>query len=126
MLRSEPPDYLTNIQEPIRELPPNYLISYFFYGTLTNSATLQRILDLHGEPKLRKADIIGYALAKWGDYPALIDGQQGQVVSGSVYVVQSEKTQKLVDYETKAYMVADCWFFFRDAGGSAEEIPGKT
>lgn len=87
MLQSAPPDYLTNIQEPIRELPPRYPMSYFFYGTLTNPATLQRILDLHDEPKLRKADIIGYALAKWCDYPALIDGQQDQVVSGSVYAV---------------------------------------
>ncbi|OJJ46434.1 hypothetical protein ASPZODRAFT_66068, partial [Penicilliopsis zonata CBS 506.65] len=50
---------------------------YFFYGTLTSPATLQHILDLPTEPTLRKGKVIGYALAKWGDYPALIDGTPG-------------------------------------------------
>jgi gamma-glutamylcyclotransferase (GGCT)/AIG2-like uncharacterized protein YtfP len=56
-------------------------VYYFFYETLSIAANLKRIIDLQ-EPRLRKEKIIGYALAKWGDYPALINGKPGQEVSG--------------------------------------------
>jgi hypothetical protein len=62
-------------------LPPDYPVYYFFYETLSIAANLKRIIDLQ-EPRLRKEKIIGYALAKWGDYPALINGKPGQEVSG--------------------------------------------
>ncbi|OJJ86505.1 gamma-glutamylcyclotransferase family protein [Aspergillus glaucus CBS 516.65] len=83
----------------IHDLPPEYPVYYFFYGTL------KRNLDLpeEEEPKLRPAKVIGYALAKWGDYPALIDGEQGQVVSGSAWLVKDEEqARKLAYYETGA------------------------
>lgn len=110
MLRSAPPDYLTNLEGATRELPPEYPVYYFFYGTLTAAANLKRIMDLQEEPRLRKAQLIGYALSKGGDYPALIDGTQGQLVSGYAYLVKcEEEAQKLAHYETNAYRVAACW-----------------
>ncbi|KAH8434846.1 gamma-glutamylcyclotransferase family protein [Aspergillus melleus] len=115
MLSSAPPDYLTNIEEDSRELPPEYPVYYFFYGTLTTPSTLQRIIDSPDEPELRKSELVGYALAKWGDYPALIDGEQGQVVSGSAYLVKSQdEADKLAYYETNAYRVAYCYIDFTD------------
>lgn len=128
MLASAPSDYLTNLEGASYELPPKYPVYYFFYGTLRAPATLKRILDLpeEEEPELRPAQIIGYALGKWGDYPALVDGEQGQVVSGSAYVVQSEEqAQKLAHYETKAYKVFPCQIRFTDDKSPAEES-GKT
>lgn len=125
MLESAPPDYLTNLEGAIRDLPPEFPVYYFFYGTLTNSQNLKRLLDLKEEPQLRKAQIVGYALAKWGDYPALIDGEQGQIVSGYAYLVCSEEeAQKLAYYETTAYTVAPLRITFTD-GGDPAMISGK-
>ncbi|KAJ5951022.1 uncharacterized protein N7479_009435 [Penicillium vulpinum] len=120
------PDYLTNIKGDLCELPPEYPVYYFFYGTLTAPATLQRIIDLSEEPKMRKAKLIGYALAKWGDYPALIDGKSEQEISGYAYIVQTgEEAQKLACYETNAYKEAHCLIYFVDSE-KPTEIPGKT
>ncbi|KAJ5611751.1 hypothetical protein N7528_008856 [Penicillium herquei] len=126
MLRSAPADYLTNIQEEQYVPPPKYPVYYFFYGTLTAPETLKRILDLSDELKMRKAKSIGYALAKWGDYPALIDGESGQEVPGYAYIVKSEEeAEKLAYYETNAYEEADCLIFFDDEEEPVE-ISGKT
>lgn len=128
MLESAPSDYLTNLEGATHELPPEYPVYYFFYGTLRAPATLKRILDLpeEEEPELRPAQIIGYALGKWGDYPALVDGEQGQVVSGSAYLVQSEEqAQKLAYYETRAYKVFPCRILFMDDKSPAA-ASGKT
>ena len=127
MLESAPSDYLTNLEGAAHELPPEYPVYYFFYGTLRAPATLKRILDLpEEEPELRPAQIIGYALGKWGDYPALVDGEQGQVVSGSAYLVQSEEqAQKLAYYETRAYKVFPCRILFIDDKSPAA-ASGKT
>lgn len=126
MLRSAPPDYLTDVEGDTCELPPEYPVYYFFYGTLTAPATLKRIIDLPEEPKMRKAKLVGYALGKWGDYPALIDGEPGQEVSGYAYIVQSEEeAQKLSYYETNAYEEAHCLIYFVDEEEPAQ-APGKT
>lgn len=90
---------------------------------------LKWILDLpeEEEPELRPAQIIGYTLGKWGDYPALVDGEQRQVVSGSSYIVQSEdQAQKLAHYETKAYKVIPCRIRFTGDDKSPAEVSGKT
>ena len=126
MLESAPSDHLTNLEGPTQELPPEYPVAYFFYGTLKSPETLKRILDLHEEPKLLEAQIIGYELGKWGDYPALIDGQPGQVVPGYAYIVGSEAdAQKLAYYETNAYKVAPCRIFIVD-NDEPTEVSGKT
>ena len=129
MLASAPSDYLTNLEGASYELPPKYPVYYFFYGTLKDPAMLKWILDLpeEEEPELRPAQIIGYALGKWGDYPALVDSEQEQVVSGSSYIVQSEdQAQKLAHYETKAYKVIPCRIRFTDDDKSPAEVSGKT
>ncbi|KAE8314589.1 hypothetical protein BDV41DRAFT_533295 [Aspergillus transmontanensis] len=125
MLQSVPPDYL--LQRPQAHDPPrSYPVYYFFYGTLTKPTQLQRIIDLTEEPKLRRAKVIGYNIAKWGDYPALINGEQGQVASGYAYLVRSEEEAgKLAEYETRAYKVAPCRIFFRD-GEEPKEVGGKV
>jgi gamma-glutamylcyclotransferase (GGCT)/AIG2-like uncharacterized protein YtfP len=118
------PDSLTNAQDDHGEIHPEYPVYYFFYGTLTAPATLQRIIDLPEEPVMRKAKLIGYALAKWGDYPALIDGESGQEVHGYAYLVQTkEEAQKLAYYETNAYTEAHCLIYFDE---EPIEVSGKT
>ncbi|EYE94469.1 uncharacterized protein EURHEDRAFT_539063, partial [Aspergillus ruber CBS 135680] len=55
-------------------------------------------------PKLRPANIIGYTLAKWGDYPALIDSEQKQVDSGCAWLVKDEEqAQNFACSETRVY-----------------------
>ncbi|KAJ5382866.1 hypothetical protein N7517_000777 [Penicillium concentricum] len=115
------PDYLTNIKRDLNEFTPKYPVYYFFYGTLTAPVTLQRIIDLPEEPKMRKAKLIGYALAKWGDYPMLINREPGQEVPGYAYIVQNEEeAQKLAYYETNAYKEAHCLIYFVDNEEPAE------
>lgn len=130
MLASAPPDYLSNLEgaQRIEDLPPKYPKYFFFYGTLKDPATLKRILDLSEEPKLRPAKVIGYSVAKWGDYPALINGAQGEVVHGCACLVQSqEQVEKLAYYETKAYKQMPCWVRFTDNDDEASvKIPGYT
>ena len=70
-LRSAPLDYLTSIPNTQYQAPVYQAVYYFFYGTLTQPETLKRILDLKEEPVLRKAQIVGYSLANWGDYLTL-------------------------------------------------------
>jgi hypothetical protein len=73
-LRSAPLDYLTNIPKAQYQAPVYQPLYYFLYGTLTQPETPKRILDLKEEPVLRKAQIVGYSLANWGDYLTLLDG----------------------------------------------------
>ncbi|KAI9933318.1 hypothetical protein ASPWEDRAFT_30162 [Aspergillus wentii DTO 134E9] len=127
-MSSTPPNHPRNILQQ----PPGYPQYYFFYGTLTTPQTLQRILDHTEEPTLRKAQITGFTVAKWGDYPTLINREQNdeqeqeQVISGYAYLVQSdEEAQKLASYETKAYMVTSCWICFVD-GEEPGEVRGRT
>lgn len=115
-------------QEPAKApaSPSDYPVYYFFYGTLTAPSTLKWIPDLPKEPVFCKAQITGYALGKWGDYFALIEGEQDQVVSGYAYQVQSEAhAQKLAYYETSTYKVHDCQIRFTD-DNQLSELDGKT
>ena len=128
MLKSAPADSLTNHEDTSLNPPPTFPVYYFFYGTLTDPQQLKWILDLPLEEELHlwKSQVVGYATAKWGDYPALINGESGQVVSGYSYLVQSEEqVQKLAYYETKAYESRECWIFFMDDEAPGE-VEGKT
>ncbi|KAJ5547398.1 hypothetical protein N7494_004983 [Penicillium frequentans] len=72
------------------------------------------VIDPLDKPKMRKAKVIGYELAKWGDYPTL-DGESGQEIPGYAYIVQSEEeAQKLAYYVTNAYKAASCLIYFVD------------
>jgi hypothetical protein len=105
-------------------------VYFFFYGTLTKPKMLQDVLGLAAEPVLRDAKTYGFALAHWGQYKALIDGEPGATVTGRAYMVQSaEEEHKLAHYETTAYKVAPCSMYFTDGPGGEEDgepTLGKT
>lgn len=99
---------------------------YFFYGTLTKPEILKHILDLQEEPFLRSAKVIGYKLASWGQYKALIDGEPGEEVFGVAYKVETiEHQHKLARYETNAYKLHACQIIFTD-GMTPTELSGNT
>ncbi|KAJ8131970.1 hypothetical protein O1611_g1650 [Lasiodiplodia mahajangana] len=99
---------------------------YFFYGTLTKPEILKHILDLHEEPLMRPAKIIGYALSSWGQYRALIDGEPEEEVSGFAYEVQTTEHEfKLARYETNAYKLHSCRIRFTD-DKEPGELSGNT
>ncbi len=108
-LASAPPDYLLRIPNiPHKTLPykPSY---YFFYGTLSDPNKLKEILKLPELPELRNAQLVGYSLAWWGQYRALVDGPPGNIVTGSVFLVPSKEDEdRLAYYETDAYEVKPC------------------
>jgi hypothetical protein len=125
-LQSAPKDYLSTIPKIQYQAPVYEPVYYFFYGTLTQPETLKRILDLEEEPVLRRAQIVGYSLAKWGDYLTLLDGPPGNVVSGHAYMVRSSDDEwKLAYYETLAYKPASCRITFT---GDAQPalVSGRT
>ena len=61
----------------------------FCFGSLTKPDILRHILDLEEEPQFRPAKIVGYELASWGQYPALVDNIDGAEVIGYAYLVQT-------------------------------------
>ncbi|KAI9776760.1 MAG: hypothetical protein M1839_009404 [Geoglossum umbratile] len=126
-MQSAPEDCLSTtpkIQHQSLVYEPVY---YFFYGTLTQPETLKRILDLKEEPLLRRAQIVGYSLAKWGDYPTLLDGPPDNVVSGHAYMVQSSDDEwKLAYYETLAYKPAPCLIAFTGSDAWPAQVLGRT
>jgi hypothetical protein len=125
-LRSALPDYLSNIPNAQYQALVYQPVYYFFYGTLTRPGTLKRILDLKEEPVLRRAQIVGYSLANWGDYLTLLDGPPDNVISGYAYMVQSDDDeQKLAHYETLAYKAAPCLITFTD-GVQQVQAMGRT
>ncbi|KAI9771934.1 MAG: hypothetical protein M1839_002717 [Geoglossum umbratile] len=88
---------------------------YFFYGTLTDPATLAKVLNLPNQPVLRPAKIIGYRCMLWGPYPALIDDRFRGTVHGVVYEVQSPEERKLLEsYETDRYENRACRIVLED------------
>ncbi|KUI58380.1 hypothetical protein VP1G_05674 [Cytospora mali] len=77
---------------------------YFFYGSLMFPRMLQHVLDLHELPELKPAEVVGLHLKMWGPYPALVNGESGEVVRGMAYEVESgEQKDKLARYETECY-----------------------
>ncbi|KKY33857.1 putative poly polymerase [Diaporthe ampelina] len=101
---------------------PHQPISCFFYGTLTQTKTLSRILDLKEEPVLRPAKKTGYAPTNWGQYRALVDGEPGQEVTSHACVVQSTEDElKPARDETNAYEAVPCWIRFTDGRDPAQE-----
>lgn len=111
-----PPIEKQLVEQPYR---PTY---YFFYGTLTRPEILSHILDLEQQPILRPAKLTGYALADWGQYRALVEGEPGQEVAGYAYLVQSiEDGLRLARYETDAYEAVPCDIRFTDGQEPARE-----
>ena len=94
-----------------------YPVWYFFYGTLADPQTLQRILQpLDGDSpvavdhELRPARIAGAQLTTYGGkYKALIDGVENSQVDGWAFLVETEQHEEaLRSHETGAYEVVRC------------------
>src|SRR5271156_6006330 len=99
---------------------------YFFYGTLMDPCLLAEILSLPEKPKLRPAKLLSYTLKLWGQYPALVDGEPSDVIEGKVYNVKETKhTERLAEYETKAYWPTPCRIYFTDEE-EPREVNGST
>lgn len=79
---------------------------------------LKDILELDVLPQMRPATIIGYRLKSWGQYPALVDGEPGEVVSGMVWkVAMTSHANRLIEHETRSYSVKPVTIFFTDPNG---------
>lgn len=96
---------------------------YFFYGTLMDSSTLARVLQLPSRPMLYPAKIVGYSCKLWGPYPALEDGPTGAIVDCMAYEVQSSKeADRLQMYESDNYEPRGCMIKIQDA----RKVGGKV
>lgn len=83
-----------------------YQPTYFFlYGSLMDPARLRRVLKLSQNPKFVAANIVGWKIKLWGQYPALIT-KVNNVIHGMAYMVEtSEQVAMLERYETDMYML---------------------
>lgn len=96
---------------------------YFFYGSLMFPRMLQHVLDLPELPELKPAEVVGLHVKMWGPYPALVNGEPGEVVKGMAYEVEgSEQKEKLARYETECCRTRK---FYINVGGEAR-ILGTT
>lgn len=97
---------------------------YFFYGSLMFPRMLQHVLDLPELPELKPAHVVGLHLKVWGPYPALVDGEPGEIVKGMAYEVETpEQKDKLAKYETECYRTMD---YFIHVSGEGESVLGTT
>lgn len=77
---------------------------YFFYGTLMDPATLQRVTGLQTTPRMRPAHVVGYTTKLWGPFPVLLHGRRDDVVRGMACVIEgSRPKRRLEEYEGKDY-----------------------
>ena len=88
---------------------------YFFYGSLQDPGLLADILGLESCPQLRPAYLKGFKCSLWGFYPALLNGNQDDVVKGTVYMVQSvNHAERLAHYEGPSYQAIPCEMQYTD------------
>lgn len=85
---------------------------WFFYGSLMDPSTLQSVLSLAERPTLRPANLPGYHLKMWGQYPALIDARPLLTVPGMVFEAHNDRSEdvlaKLQAYEGGNYKCRLC------------------
>lgn len=92
-----------------------YPVPYFFYGTLAEPERLAGLLDLDREPRLVAATIWRGKKRSWGQYFALVDGNEAESVDGWMYVVESrEHEDELRRYESCNYEVVRCEICTKD------------
>lgn len=77
---------------------------YFFYGTLMDPATLQRVTGLQTVPRMRPAHVVGYTTKLWGPFPVLLHGRREDVVRGMACEIEGSGPKcRLEEYEGKDY-----------------------
>lgn len=102
-------------------------VLYFFYGTLMDPASLQRVTGLQAAPRMRPAHVLGYNTKLWGPFPVLLDGRSDDVVRGVACEIEgSEPKFRLKEYEGKDFdeWKLDLWLDKPD--GTWEVAPGVT
>jgi hypothetical protein len=101
--------------------------SYFFYGILMDAALLSEILSLSTLPTLRPAKVTGYSLKLWGQCPALVDGEPGELVEGMLYdVTELRHAERLAEYETSASWPVHCLIYVREGDGERKSKDGPS
>src|SRR6266480_5403871 len=122
------PQYRSSSEEVFRPRQDEYPVWYFFYGTLAdpedNFHVLRQVLSLSlgDKMELRDAWIRRGKVKRWGQYKALVDGEDMNVVKGKAYLVKTGwEEEDLLRYETSAYDVARCRIFFE---GTTKEADG--
>lgn len=122
------PQYRPSREEVFRPGQDEYPVWYFFYGVLAdpedNYHILRQVLGLSLEDKmeLRDAWIRGGKVKRWGEYKALVDSGDMDVVKGKAYLVKTRwEEEDLMLYETSAYDVVRCKIFFK---GMTKEADG--
>ncbi|KAK3117592.1 hypothetical protein LTR53_000918 [Teratosphaeriaceae sp. CCFEE 6253] len=126
------PQYrLEDFVDEARPRQDEYPVWYFFYGTLANTDTLQRLFrhidgDAEKEYSLYPAKVAGAELTTWADtYKALVDGTSE--VTGSAFSVESQEHEDtLRSYETSAYEVVRCEIQCDRPGGETAALRGCT
>lgn len=79
-------------------------VLYFFYGTLMDPASLQRVTGLQAAPRMRPAHVVGYTTKLWGPFPVLLHGERDDVVRGVACEIEgSGSKRRLKDYEGKDF-----------------------
>lgn len=77
---------------------------YFFYGTLMDPASLQRVTGLQVAPRMRPAHVVGYTTKLWGPFPVLLHGRSDDVVRGVACEIEgSGSKRRLNEYEGKDF-----------------------
>ncbi|KAI9671971.1 MAG: hypothetical protein M1817_002298 [Caeruleum heppii] len=102
---------------------------YFFYGSLSDPATLAKVLRRSDMPELLPAKTLRYTIKLWGPYPALLidfaeyEDAEAPIVYGMAYQVQSfEEEEWLKEHETNHYRSEYCRIHLEDG----KEVPGRT
>lgn len=111
-----------------------YPVMYFFYGSLLKRKIFEEVTGV--EPDYCPGRLLRGKLKRWGEYKALVDGEDGDVVMGAAVSVTQEMEDCLRWYETERYEVVRCemelgherektlGLVFRFRGGEAE-LKGK-
>ncbi|KAH8780900.1 hypothetical protein F5883DRAFT_539006 [Diaporthe sp. PMI_573] len=115
---------IRRIQDPIDRQGKTL---YFFYGTLMDPATLQRVIGLDAAPRMRPAHVVGYITKLWGPFPVLLHGRRDDVVRGMACEIEGAgPKRRLEDYEGKDYDEWDLELRLDKPDGAWEGAPGVT
>ncbi|KAG6359875.1 hypothetical protein INS49_010928 [Diaporthe citri] len=100
---------------------------YFFYGTLMDPATLQRVTGLQATPRMRPAHVVGYTTKLWGPFPVLLHGRRDDLVRGMACEIEgSGPKRRLEEYEGKDYDEWELDLRLDKPDGTWEVVPGVT
>lgn len=100
---------------------------YFFYGSLMDPGTLQRVTGLPAVPRMRPAHVSGFVTKLWGPYPALVGGRARDVVRGVACEIEGARAKRrLEEYEGANYTEWDLEVRLDRPDGTWEEVQGTT